>query len=277
MTATLDCTARPCCGMTVDTVTRSLVVLMGLAYFAAACAAKSGTPAEASGQGGANRAPPDLARQLESDLPALVGPDLAPEPAVVLHVTQEMQDWVAASIRPPYREFPNVILYHREDGAERWIRVEEGLLLGLQPDRSGLLDLHTQGKAFDIVVDGSPELTPEIIDKVDTVARSSGLLTVAYLGFVHHHSQGAERYFIDKTDYLRLGNELFDGRYSRLPRDSCTSYDTPAIGSLSLTRDGEQVVLVAETDNGQTWRVSWTGADSRGRLVGKAIQVSRRG
>lgn len=62
-----------------------------------------------------------------------------PTAFAVKAVSDEVNGWIAVALDPPYREFPNVVLFRRTGAA--WQRVWEGLSIGIQPYTSPYLDL----------------------------------------------------------------------------------------------------------------------------------------
>src|SRR5262249_16338798 len=151
-----------------------------------------------------------------------------------------------------------------------WQRVFEGLIPGVQGKPTGLLDLHTQGKAMDLGIgDEDQPITPEMIKKILAVSKSNDLVMVAHAYFIHSHMKGPERYFVDRTATYALAKRLFPGEYDKYPRNECTMFDVPLTTGITLVEKGDGVRLEAQTANGQTWTFTWTGVGADGLLVGK--------
>lgn len=190
----------------------------------------------------------------------------------ILTISDVIDNIVVASLTPPYREFPNVILFKRtQEGA--LLRVQEGLSLGIQDEQSPFLDMHTVGNAVDLAVDfglGRPlRFTDDQTKKLFTVTQSSGLVAVLYGKFVHTHVNKAPQvfYVIDKTQYKDLAIELLGERYNFYPDMDCTMYDTPPLKMLKFSRKGARYYIEAETENHQKWTVTFSDIDADTNLL----------
>jgi hypothetical protein len=179
----------------------------------------------------------------------------------------------AVVVTPPYREFPNVILFSYDRGRRVWRRITEGLSLGLAAERSRVLDLHVAGKAVDIALPAAKRGQ----EGLARIGIAHGQIMIPYQKFVHTHGSGADRYFIDKSAYHRFAQILLpeiDWSGVARARDdrSCILFDEPDIQDLSFDYDRGRFVLVAETSNGQRWTATFTGSDGE-RLLNLHIAV----
>jgi hypothetical protein len=202
----------------------------------------------------------------------MIAPRFKGAPLKIQSISGPVQGWLAVAVSPPYREFPTVVLFRaKKDGS--WDRMFEGLVPGVQPQRSGLLDIHTKGEAIDYTVtDGSP-VTPDTIAKALPLSRKNRLSTVAHTYFFHSHAAGAEGYFVDRTMTYQFARRLFPGKYEKFPRTECTMFDVPALRHIELRSTGKRLLLVAQTENNQTWMMAWDGADDQGLLTGKTVDA----
>jgi hypothetical protein len=187
----------------------------------------------------------------------------------------------AVVITPPYREFPNVILFSYDRGRHSWRRITEGLSLGLTADQSRFLDLHVAGRAVDIVLPAAKRGTSreQLQETLARIGIAQGQIMIPYQKFVHTHSSGVDRYFIDKSDYHRFAPILLPeidwSGVARTRNDrTCILFDDTDIQDLSFDYDRGRFVLVAETSNGQRWTATFTGSDGE-RLLNLHIAVER--
>jgi hypothetical protein len=137
------------------------------------------------------------------------------------------------------------------------------------------LDLHAKGQAIDYTISGGARVTAETIDKAVSVSRSKQLATVAHAFFFHGHPAGKDNYFVDRTATYDLARRLFSGDYEEYPRTECTMFDVPAVRRIELTAAADHLVLTAQTNNAQSWVITWTGTDDRGFLTGKTVDARR--
>ena len=191
-------------------------------------------------------------------------------PIRIISTTSPVKGLSAAAIEPPYREFPNVLLFQFNDGAQRWIRVLEGLSLGLQTDVSRVFDLHRRGDAIDLNMDES--YTAEMREWFSPNARGRGWVPVQYDSFQHLHPSGHETYYLDKRRYTQLAKDLLIWRDS-YPNTECTLFDVPELDQISLAYDAGRYTLTARTANEQQWTVTFTGIDGAGKLLDKAVSA----
>jgi hypothetical protein len=186
----------------------------------------------------------------------------------ILSITNPVNGLSAVAIEPPYREFPNVIIFHYNKGAKRWERASEALCLGIQRVISKVLDLHTTGQAIDIEQPTSPEAQRKFSD---TFSRH-GMVMVPYQRFAHLHPVGRESYYLDKRDFPKLARQL---RLITEPDAdiSCKLFDMPRLISVSLGQDSGRFKLTGRTSNNQEWTVTFTGIDQKGCLDQKSISA----
>lgn len=186
-------------------------------------------------------------------------------------ITTPVNGLVAVGIEPPYREFPNVVLFQFDEGIRRWSRVHEGLILGIQPEISPFLDTHLTGEAIDV---GGLSSGEEREFASDTAFSKGGWIAVEHDEFTHLHPSGPESYYVSRLGYTTLAGQLVD-RGREFLNSECTLYDMPHLLSLSLSHDAGRFMLRARTTNGQEWTVTFTGVDGSGRLMRKIIEATR--
>jgi hypothetical protein len=230
---------------------------------------------------GAGPAPPN-AKAIQADVRLMlsspaVAPGLAAGAAKVEEITAVADGWVAARIRAPYRDFPNVVLF-RWDGS-KWARVQEGLALGLCDCTSGIVDLHTgdSENVLDMTL-GREALAPAN-PRVQAMVKElniKGAVGALYPSFLHVHPAGKATYFLDRTWLDRVGPALLGPAYQRLRRKDCTRYDAMPLQSVALSRDGAGWRLTAQSLNDQRWTVRWTGLGEGGWLEGKVVEAEVR-
>jgi len=206
--------------------------------------------------------------------PPAVAPGLAPDAAKVEQLTPPVDGWVAARVRVPYREFPNVVLFHQDGG--RWARVPEGLALGLCDCTSGILDLHTgdSESVLDMTLgrEGVTPFNPRVREMMKEINVKGGVGSL-YGFFLHVHPAGKATYFLDKTYLDGVGPKLLGPAYRPLRRRDCTPYDALPLQSIALGREGGEWRLTAQTLNDQRWTVRWKGLDEGGWLAEKAVDA----
>jgi len=203
-----------------------------------------------------------------------------PSPAIdtVLVVGQT----AAVVVAPPFQDFPNVVFFQRDTTTGRWARQLEGLELGVIDSTHGLLDLHTMGRAADMVVQGPAGAgyvpTDEDYAKLANIALhgQSAVSVVEYTGFVHTNEAGATPYLIDKREYRDYGAELVSRAYWRgYPQDNCTMFKGLRLVNAAFERTDDGLMLTALTERTraghQQWTVRFAGFDSTGRMLSKDI------
>lgn len=249
------------------------LLLSACATNPAASPAATPQPARQSPTALATQPEPSVAaNSLEPAIQRMVAPQPGGAPLRILSVAGPVRGWLAVAVSPPYREFPTVVLFRSGQNGS-WNRVFEGLIPGVQPQRSGLLDLHTKGKAFDYTIGEGEPITADTVTKVLALSTSKKLVTVAHAYFFHGHETGEESYFVDRTATYELARRLFPGEYEKYPRVECTMFDVPAIRQINLASTGDRWVLTAQTENGQRWTISWNGVDDRGLLTSKTVDA----
>jgi hypothetical protein len=189
-------------------------------------------------------------------------------PLRILSITSPVNGITAVAIQPPYREFPNVVLFRYDEDAKGWKRIPEALCLGIQSKVSKILDLHTAGHAADILQLDSAEDRRKMSD----MAANSGMVVVSYQRFAHLHAGGGELYYLDKQDFPRLARQLMVIT-KKVDPDNCTLFDMPDILGVSFSHDSGRFKLTARTSNNQEWTVSFAGIDQRGQLDQKSISA----
>jgi hypothetical protein len=189
----------------------------------------------------------------------------------ILAVTPSVGGWIAVSIDPPFREFPNVVLFRHQSG--HWERVHEGLSIGVQPYLSPFLDTHTQRVALDVTLEGRDEISDDVLDAIERSAAKSGLVAVPHQHFVHSHPVGGEGYFLDRRLLLSIASKLYP-EYATYRTDACEMFDYPILAEVKLENSADGLRLTGTTRTGQLWNVTWSGVDPRGRLSGKNIEAT---
>jgi hypothetical protein len=206
------------------------------------------------------------AKTAELAIAGMIATRFALSPLHILSITSPVRGISAVAIEPPYREFPNIVLFQYEEGARRWVRIREGLSLGLQTEVSDILDLHTLGIALDIA---QPDATDQRV-WMPPALRGQGQVVIPYDRFVHVHPSGPESYYLDKRDYARLARQVLQWKRS-YPDTECTLFDQPGLLGISLGHDLGRFVLTARTANHQEWTVTFTGIEGSGELQDKII------
>lgn len=190
-------------------------------------------------------------------------------PLRVRSITSPVNGMTAVAIEPPYREFPNVVLFRFDDSAKRWRRVFEGLTIVIDPDVSHVLDVHTVGEAIDF---SRPKPSEERAFLVDH-GYGLGWVPVSYDKFIHVHPSGTESYYLDKRGFAKLATALVPSiKWSSIDTE-CTLFDVLDIYRISLSHDSGHFELVARTVNHQEWTVTFTGTDGDDYLAHKVIQA----
>jgi hypothetical protein len=198
----------------------------------------------------------------------------------IISMSETVDNVLVAALTPPYREFPNIILFKVDPKDGSLKRVYEALCLGIQDAPSGLLDLHTTGNAIDFFVDEGK--LPSIGDKTTKTAmeifEKGGGTIVLYGRFLHGHfgQQTRQRYLLDKTQYKRFALALLGERYNKYPDKECMMYDTPNLREVKFSKKDGKYHLAVKTSNNQKWTVTFTGVDADNRyLTDKAISVEK--
>ncbi len=198
----------------------------------------------------------------------------------IVSMSETVDNVLAAALTPPYREFPNIILFKVDpkDGSLR--RIYEALCLGIQDAPSGLLDLHTIGNALDFTF--NKDALMSLDDKTAKSALSSyekeGGTLVLYGKFFHGHfgQQTRQRYLLDKTQYKRFALALLGERYNEYSDQECMMYDTPNLQEVKFFKKDGKYHLAVKTSNNQKWTVTFKGIDADNRyLIDKSISVEK--
>jgi len=198
----------------------------------------------------------------------------------ILSISEAIDNVIAVSLIPPYREFPNIILFkvNQKDGSLK--RIYEALCLGIQDEPSGVPDLHTIGYALDFFMDGGKP--PSIGDKASREAieifEKEGGTIVPYGKFFHGHfgQRTKQRYLIDKTQFKKFALALLGERYNKYPDQECVMYDTPNLREVKFFKKNGKYHIVAKTANHQKWTVTFKNSDADNRyLIDKSISVEK--
>lgn len=181
-------------------------------------------------------------------------------------ITSPVHGMAAVAIDPPYREFPNVVLFRYDEGVKRWQRILEGLSLGVQPQVSRVLDLHTIGIGLDFKTPTEEDQRRYLSD----LSVGLGWAAVPYRKFVHVHPSGRETYYLDKRDTSSIAERLAPIGHRYIDTE-CTLFDVPELTEVSLSHDSGRFKLRAGTVNDQEWTVTFTSVDGSGHLNQKVI------
>ena len=185
----------------------------------------------------------------------------------------------------PYREFPGIIIIHRDKETKSWKRVFECLSPGIQDKSSGLLDWHTKGEGVDFMI--GDVKTYDFQDKkvravIETTLKKDGPVVIPYQNFIHMNTSGDSNpegfmpYTIDKTQYFDFANILFDNRYKNYPAGNCTMFDSPAITDCAFKFENNLYTITATTNTNQIWTYTFEAVDTQNRyLLHKKITVKK--
>jgi hypothetical protein len=198
----------------------------------------------------------------------------------ILSISDIIDNIIAVSLTPPYREFPNIILFkvNPKDGPLK--RIYEALCLGIQDEPSKLLDLHTIGYAIDFKIneDAPISLNDKTTKTVIETFEKNGGAIVPYGKFFHSHSgqKTHDRYLIDKTQYKRFALALLGDRYNEYSDQECMMYDTPNLREVRFFKKDDKYSIVAKTSNKQKWTVTFKDIDADNKyLIDKSISVEK--
>jgi hypothetical protein len=198
----------------------------------------------------------------------------------ILSISEIIDNVIAVSLIPPYREFPNIILFkvNQKDGSLS--RIYEALCLGIQDEPSGVPDLHTVGNAIDFTFNKNAPMSLD--DKTAKSAISSfekeGGTIVPYGKFFHGHfgQRTKQRYLIDKTQYKKFALALLGERYNEYPDQECMMYDTPNLREIKFFKKDGKYNIAAKTANNQKWTVTFKDVDADNKyLIDKSISVEK--
>jgi len=183
----------------------------------------------------------------------------------------------------PYREFPGVILIKKDIKTNKWIRTFECLSPGIQPQKSDLLDWHTEKCGVDFMTDKETvySFQNQKMKKLmeSTIENKQGVF-ILYQNFIHMNTSDSviskqfEPYTVDKTLYFDYANKLFENEYDKYPKDNCTMFDTPKIVTCTFEKNSGMYEIRIKTDNSQLWFYSFKGIDDSFRyLLNKKTSV----
>ncbi len=187
----------------------------------------------------------------------------------------------AVAIDPPYREFPNVLLFNFNAKSGKYVRVFEGLCFGIQDGPSGKLDLHTIGMGIDATISEARNQFDDVgLQRMIELSHETGMVVIPYQDCIHlqgpNSNTAGRLYTIDKTKFRDLAVKLIGPVYQKYQPQECTMYDLPNLNELELAyRDGTYIIT-GVTDNRQQWQVTFTGIDSEDRfLLNKKVEAER--
>lgn len=193
----------------------------------------------------------------------------------IIKVSDIVSDLCAVAIVPPYREFPNIVVFKINPDQGEFNRVYEGLCLGIQDKPSGKTDLHTLGMGADMQIsEGANQFDNSSVRQMIEISNQSGMVTIPYPYFVHLHPMGTEAYTIDKTGFYGFALKLLGNVYNKYPQNSCMMYDMPNLKDFQFSLEDGKYTIIATTDNQQLWKVTFDGVDQDNRyLLNKKIAV----
>jgi len=196
----------------------------------------------------------------------------------IIEITKPCKDFCVVSLIPPYREFPNIIIF-KLDKEDKWKRIFECLSVGIQDNRSDFLDLHTIGRALDTGEDNQIyDFNSKKIRDLIKISQTTDGIIIPYQHFFHTHfltEKGEKEFYtIDKTQYFDLAREIVGKQYEKYPKNQCTMYDTPKIKDIELSYQGSVYEINAMTDNGQLWKITFKDVDEEYKfLLEKTIEA----
>jgi len=222
--------------------------------------------------------------QISSDIKALIpqtfqhvddnylAPVFAYEPKI-LKIIGPIGNFTIALIKPPFREFPNFLVYNFDDETKEWNRVHEGLSLGIILPEKNHIDLHRSGDAVDFEAQGKN------VEKTIKHFQSNGMSVSNYGTFGHAHSGGRELYHLDKNGYVEWAKIIVGVPFSGPIKDkkmenTCEYYGTPEMEDFSFERKGGEYLIEARTENKQRWQIKFSGTDGK-RLLNKNLRILR--
>lgn len=196
----------------------------------------------------------------------------------VIKVSEIVNNLCAVAIEPPYREFPNIIIFQYDPNTQAYMRIYESLSLGIQDKPSTKLDLHTVGIGMDLKAGEDPNVFESAaIQKLIEIGNNHGMVVIPYTYFIHMHNSSKASYTIDKTSYYDLAIKLLGNVYKRYPKDNCVMYDSPNITEMEFTYEEEKYTITTTTDNKQLWKITFEGVDQDNKyLINKRIEVQKK-
>jgi len=196
----------------------------------------------------------------------------------IIDISKPINGLTIVSIRPPYREFPNQIIFKFDSKEKKWVRVYEALCIGIEDTPSEILDLHTTDDVVDVII-GENILFGEKFKKINKIANAKNLIFIPYTHFQHMHGfKDVKSYYtIDKTKFLEIAVILKGDKYTENYRtDTCMMYDMPAIANTRFIYKDNTYIIVTETDNRQRWMILFKGIDEKFEyILDKKIRVER--
>ncbi len=198
----------------------------------------------------------------------------------ILYVSPIIKNICAVSIKPPCREFPNLILFYFDINNKIFKRVYQTFCMGIQDEISKFLDLHTEGNGIDFHID-KEELNPDFnSDKLRQFIIKSNErhgITIPYKNFFHmHRSDNNEYYTINKTNFYNYAIKLIGNRFIKYPNDQCLMYNMPNIISTKLQYANNTYQIECITDNKQIWKLKFSDIDKNALFVkDEVIEVEK--
>ena|GEM_PF-3114978 len=196
----------------------------------------------------------------------------------IIDISKSINGLTIVSIRPPYREFPNQIIFKFNSKEKKWVRVYETLCIGIEDAPSEILDLHTTDDVVDVII-GENILFGEKFKKINKIANAKNLIFIPYTHFQHMHGfDDVQSYYtIDKTKFLEFAVLLKGDKYTEKYRtDTCMMYDMPNITNTRFFYEDNTYIIETETDNRQRWMVLFKGIDEKFEyILDKKIIVER--
>ena len=196
----------------------------------------------------------------------------------IIDISKPIKGLTIVSIRPPYREFPNQIIFKFDSEVKKWVRVYEALCIGIEDNPSDILDLHTTDDVIDVII-GDNMLFGEKFKKITKIANAKNMIFIPYTHFQHMHGfEDVQSYYtIDKTKFLEFAVLLKGDKYTeRYRTDTCMMYDMPNITNTRFYYEDNTYIIVTETDNRQRWMILFKGIDEKFEyILDKKIIVER--
>lgn len=195
----------------------------------------------------------------------------------IIKVSDIINNLCVVAISPPYREFPNIVIFKLNPDSSDIIRVYEGLCLGIQDKPSTETDLHTLGVGIDMQSSqAANEFAGSEVQKMMELSNQHGLVAIPYQYFIHMHPIGGEAYTIDKTKFYDFAVQLLGNHFKDYPKENCMMYDMPNLRDLQFSFQNGKYIITGTTDNQQVWQVTLDGVDQDHRyLINKKIEVKR--
>ncbi len=192
-----------------------------------------------------------------------------------IEIRGPIDEFSIAAITPPFREFPNVLVYQFNFEKNKWERIREGVSMGVDLPRKKSVDLHVAG----IAIDYEKNKSIEEVNKFKDYWLLNGYVVVEYDKFMHIHMGGRELYTINRSEFPQIARSLIGSPYTDLDLlgkegDTCKSYDTPLLNEISFAKIKNYYEVVVTTDNNQKWTLNFTGSDGL-YLTNRKISAER--